>query len=120
MMSRSCVSWVGMAEILSTEIRSTGHAAANAVARLGCFFAPLLIANESSQTIGITMLCISIFATVCVMRLPETKGRAMVGVVDAETDESSTTEIVVTRRKDGRMLEAVLTVEPAQAAGELA
>ena len=39
----SCMTWVSTAEVLATEIRSTGHSAANAIARIGGFCAPFLI-----------------------------------------------------------------------------
>lgn len=63
--------------MLPTEIRSTGHAAANAMSRVGGFFAPFLVSSEDSRVVGFTMLIVSIFGTAAVLRLPETKGRAM-------------------------------------------
>lgn len=41
-MAATCTSWVMTAEVLSTEIRSTGHSSANAMARLGHFSALFL------------------------------------------------------------------------------
>lgn len=77
-MSGSCVSWVSTAEILTTEVRTTGHAAANAVARIGSLFAPFLVDGQSSLTKkGFIMLAIHCITVVCVSQLPETKGAHM-------------------------------------------
>lgn len=72
----SCVTWVSTAEILTTEIRTTGHSAANAVARIGAFASPYLVgSNNSMLTVGTIMLVISLFTAYCTSKLPETKGR---------------------------------------------
>jgi putative MFS transporter len=77
-MSGSCVSWVSTAEILTTEVRTTGHSAANAVARIGSLFAPFLIEGHSSLTKkGFIMLAIHCITVACVSQLPETKGAHM-------------------------------------------
>ncbi len=74
-MSGSCVSWVSTAEILTTEVRTTGHSAANAVARIGSLFAPFLIQGHSSLAKkGFVMLAIHLITIICVSQLPETKG----------------------------------------------
>lgn len=74
-MAGTCVTWISTAEILSTEIRSTGHAAANAVARIGGFCAPFLIAgNVSLITIGVVMLIVHLITACVASRLPETNG----------------------------------------------
>jgi len=86
-MSGTCVTWVSTAEILTTEVRSTGHATANACARIGAFFAPYIIAGENSGNgmvkLGVIMLFIHLFTAVCVSKLPETMGKSM-GAVDDE------------------------------------
>ena len=46
-MTGSCVSWVSTAEILTTEVRTTGHSAANAIARIGAIFSPFVIEGSS-------------------------------------------------------------------------
>ena len=77
-MAASCTTWVSTAEILPTDIRTTGHSAANAAARLGGFFAPYLVSSGNSQhTIGIVMLVISILISIIVSKLPETRGMTM-------------------------------------------
>lgn len=74
-MSGSCVSWVSTAEILTTEVRTTGHSAANAVARIGSLSAPFLIEGDSSLTKkGFVMLVIHFITVACVSQLPETTG----------------------------------------------
>lgn len=77
-MAATCVTWVSTAEILTTEVRSTGHATSNAMARLGAVFCPYVVQGHLSMTrIGLIMLCVHIFTALCVMKLPETKGRCM-------------------------------------------
>lgn len=78
-MGGTCVSWVSTAEILSTEIRSTGHSSANAMARLGAFFSPFLVDGHtmSLKTMGIIMLLVHWFTAACICQLPETKGSHM-------------------------------------------
>jgi len=77
-MGASCMTWVCTAEVLSTEIRTTGHSAANALARVGGFICPYLIGSDVSlATIGWVMLGIHIGVTICSFHLPETKGLAL-------------------------------------------
>jgi MFS family permease len=77
-MCGSCVTWVMTAEVLTTEVRTTGHSAANAVARIGSIIAPFLIVGNSSLTEkGLVMLAIHGMTVICVARLPETKGSHM-------------------------------------------
>lgn len=78
-MAATCTSWVMTAEVLSTEIRTTGHASANAIARIGAFFSPFLVDILPLQTLGIVMLVVHWFAAACVSTLPETKGASMGG-----------------------------------------
>ncbi|KAG7373938.1 major facilitator superfamily transporter [Nitzschia inconspicua] len=74
----SCVSWVSTAEILTTEVRTTGHSAANAVARIGSLFSPFLMEGHGSLlTKGLIMLVIHAVTVTCVSQLPETKGSHM-------------------------------------------
>ena len=66
------------AEILSVEVRSTGHSTANAMGRLGAFFCPFLVeGNMSLVEIGTFMLLIHLFTVFCLSKLPETRGREM-------------------------------------------
>lgn len=98
-MMGSCTTWVITAEVLSTEIRTTGHSAANAVGRLGGFFSPYVVAgNTSLPVVGIVMLFVHGFTAFCASRLPETKGKAIGRVNQASTgfaaeDISQATEL---------------------------
>lgn len=75
-MMGSCVTWVSTAEILSTEIRTTGHSAANAMGRTGAFISPYLVGtNNPIKSVGSIMLVIHIFTAFCACHLPESKGR---------------------------------------------
>jgi len=77
-MSSSCSTWIATAEILTTEIRATGHAASNAVARLGGSLSPYLVTDATPMaTIGSVMLTISLATTFAVAGLPETMGLSM-------------------------------------------
>jgi hypothetical protein len=70
--------WVGTAEILTTEIRNTGHAAANAWARLGGFLSPYLVKESTNKmVVGGTMLGVALLAALCAWGLPETKDHAL-------------------------------------------
>jgi len=77
MMSLTCTLWISTAEILTTEIRTTGHSAANAVARIGGFLAPFCVAQASTPTLAMTMAGVAIFAGVALSGLPETTGKSM-------------------------------------------
>lgn len=78
-MAATCTTWVSTAEILTTEIRTTGHAAANAVARIGGAASPFLIggANASYKATGTAMLAVSILTAFATWHLPETAGRGL-------------------------------------------
>lgn len=60
---------------------TTGHAAANAVARIGALLSPFLIEGSTRSLslwqIGVVMLVVHGFAVLCVSQLPETKGRRL-------------------------------------------
>ena len=65
-------------EILSTDIRATGHGAANAVSRLAGIVTPYIINDQTSLvTIGAFVFTISTLTAAATMQLPETAGRAM-------------------------------------------
>ena len=78
MMGATCMTWVSTSEILATDIRTTGHSAANAIARIGGSVSPFLITeNTPLLTIGIVMLCISLVTARFTSKLPETMGAEM-------------------------------------------
>lgn len=77
-MSATCATWVSTAEILTTEIRTTGHSAANAVARISGAFCPYVVSNTTPfRTIGALLLAISVSTCLFSWNLPETKGKRM-------------------------------------------
>ena len=53
-----CLSWVSTPEILPTTVRGTGHAVANAAARLGAFCCPYVVHNMKIplSTVGVTLM----------------------------------------------------------------
>ncbi len=73
-MAAACITWISTAELLSTSVRSTGHAAANSVARCGAFVSPFLVNEGSLSTIGVALLIASIIAALAASNLPETHG----------------------------------------------
>lgn len=77
-MSASCTTWVSTAEILTTEVRTTGHASANAIARLFGAFSPFVVSSSTHfPVIGTVLLCFGLLNAVTSYNLPETKGRGM-------------------------------------------
>jgi MFS family permease len=96
-MSASCATWVSTAEILTTDIRTTGHSAANAVARLSGSFSPYLLTNATPYpVIGGVMFAISLSTATCVWNLPETKGLNM----GAAAHHSKPTDPVIDRSSE--------------------
>lgn len=86
-MVASCTLWILTAELFSTEIRSTGHSAANAVARIGGFLSPYLVSGSAPLRIaGIVFLVVHFTAAFFTSRLPETKGVEL-GKATDESDE---------------------------------
>jgi hypothetical protein len=76
MMSLTSTCWVSTAEMFTTEIRTTGHSTANAVARIGGFVAPFCV-QSSPHTLIVTMAVTGIVAGIALAGLPETNGKAM-------------------------------------------
>ncbi len=50
-MGAACCTWVTTPELYTTEMRASGHAVANAFARVGSFFVPFLV-NTSGLTVA--------------------------------------------------------------------
>lgn len=85
MMGATCTTWVSTSEMLSTDIRSTGHGVANAMGRLGGFVSPYFITEGNSLAlIGVIVLFFSFITAECANRLPETAGKSM-GTIEATT-----------------------------------
>lgn len=91
-MMGSCVTWVSTAEILPTEIRTTGHSAANAMGRTGAFMSPYLLSAASIKLVGSVMLLIHLLTALCAYHLPESKGRDLghTSLEDCVEDEEDT------------------------------
>lgn len=88
-MLMSSVLWMYTAEILTTEIRTTGHATASAAGRLGCVAAPYLVRTSNSFVlIGSVMLGIHFVVAVILCWFPETGGRKL-GKSAMDDDDSS-------------------------------
>jgi hypothetical protein len=88
--------WVATAEILTTEIRTTGHSAANAFARIGGFCAPYLVQQSTPpMVIGSVMLGMAILTTLAVARLPETNGKTL-GLHPSQREEQDNTTMELT------------------------
>lgn len=78
MMAASCTTWVSTSEILSTEIRATGHGVANAMARLGGFFCPYIISEHTPiHRVGGFMFAVSVVTASFAWYLPETTGQSL-------------------------------------------
>ena len=88
-MAATCMLWVSTAEIFNTEMRGAGHSSANALARIGAFFCPLVVENDSSLVrLGVLMLLMHSFTAFCVSMLPETMDREMGLAFDERTEIS--------------------------------
>lgn len=78
MMGASCTTWVSTSEILSTDIRATGHGAANAMGRFGGFFCPYIISEGTPlRWIAIFIASVSLVTSYSSWQLPETAGKAL-------------------------------------------
>ena len=77
-MSSTCCTWVAAAELFGTEVRTTGHSSASAVARLGGIIVPFIVFSDIAfPYIGVIMLVVHYFVTILVMQTPETQGKEM-------------------------------------------
>jgi MFS family permease len=92
MMAGSCSTWVTTAEIYSTEIRTSGHSAANALGRVGAFISPYLVrSNTPITTVGAVMLAINAVTAFSAWYLPETKGVEIGHVTDEDQNSNTST-----------------------------
>ena len=77
-MAATSATWLHTSELLPTEIRATGHGLANASGRIGGLLCPFIITESSSlRLIGFLMFAVSVSASICSHRLPETAGMAL-------------------------------------------
>ncbi len=78
MMGATCTTWVSTSEILTTDIRATGHGYANAMARIGGFFCPYVISESIPlHHIGFFLFFVSCISAAVVSQLPETSGQRL-------------------------------------------
>lgn len=78
MMGATCTTWVSTSEILTTDIRATGHGWANAMARIGGSLCPYIISERNSmKSIGQFLFVVSCVAATVVWQLPETSGHKL-------------------------------------------
>ena len=75
-MCGSCTTWISTAEVLTTDVRTTGHAAANAVARLGGALSPYLV-TQATPMVGFILCGVSWMTAWAAAHLPETSGKSM-------------------------------------------
>ncbi|KAL7469539.1 hypothetical protein ACHAXS_009790 [Conticribra weissflogii] len=86
-MMGACVTWVTTAEILPTEIRTTGHAASNAMGRTGAFISPYLVGtNNPIKIVGCIMLVVHLMTALSAFHLPESKGHEMGHMLNDDED----------------------------------
>jgi MFS family permease len=77
-MGASCLTWVMTSEVLTTDIRTTGHSAANAVARVGGFVSPYIVEGDTDLLrAGVIILAVHVVTVFAVSCIPETKGRPL-------------------------------------------
>jgi MFS transporter, putative metabolite:H+ symporter len=79
MMGANSATWVMTPELFQTELRASGHAIANCMARLGAFAVPFLISSHHVDELVVS-ICLAIpcaIACVCVLMLPETSNKNM-------------------------------------------
>ena len=78
-MSGSCVTWTITAELLTTEVRTTGHSLVNAIARVTGGLSPFVVQGFGwpFSVVGVVLLVASLVTTAASWTLPETKGIAM-------------------------------------------
>lgn len=108
----SCVSWVSTAEILTTEVRTTGHSAANAVARIGSLLSPFLAQGHSPLVKkGLVMLTIHTGTVLCVSQLPETKGTHMGATTHQPHNENEVEEMALVESEQGTVHEVTNTTD---------
>jgi hypothetical protein len=105
MMGATSTTWVSTSEILTTDIRSTGHGSANAMARLGGFISPYIITQGNSLLlIGIIVSIVSLFTAEFASRLPETTGKSM-GDISNNSPPSPSNSNTNDNKKTGLMMD---------------
>ena len=70
-MGSSSVTWLHTPEILTTDVRGTGHALCNACARVGAGVCPFVVNSGGLQGVGWVMAAFGGVVCAAVWRLPE-------------------------------------------------
>lgn len=88
------VTWMHTAELLTTDIRTTGHSAVNAVARLFTLSSPYIVStNNSFEVVGIVFLVAHLVTALAAYQLPETKGHYLGHTSEEDEREDSGTMV---------------------------
>lgn len=76
--SANCITWITAAEVLTTEIRATGHSAANAMCRVGAVLTSYAVEGDTTlHQLAYMMIFVHALEVFCCVLLPETKGLAL-------------------------------------------
>lgn len=81
-MAASSVTWLTTPELLTVDVRGTGHAYCNAMARIGAFICPFVV-NGGLKPAGFTMLVVHVALVGAAVTLPES-------FIKARQDHSAT------------------------------
>lgn len=77
-MAASCVTWLCTPEILTTELRMTGHGFVNAASRIAAAITPFVVQRGTPRPeIALELLAVSVFVALISLLLPETAGKAL-------------------------------------------
>jgi MFS family permease len=81
MFGGKCATWISTTELLTTEVRTTGHGMANSVSRIGGFLSTYVLSHISSlPSVGLALFLISLWTASTASKLPETNAKEM-GIV---------------------------------------
>lgn len=98
MFGGTCATWVSTTEILATESRTTGHATANMVARIGTAISSYLLGRiYSLPAEGLVLFVVSLWTACTAGSLPETQYKEM-GVVQYPSRNTSASRAATSRR----------------------
>lgn len=96
LMSASCTTWVSTAEILPTQLRTMGHALANAIGRLAGSLSPFLVTSDHSYvTSGGILWIIGLATALCASRLTETTDQSLGWKKSNDTSEDGSVQELV-------------------------
>jgi MFS family permease len=108
MMGASSATWVITPELFKTELRASGHAISNCMARLGAFLVPFLVSSHK-VSVSVVSLCLAISCVIgclCAMVLPETSNKNM----DDESINPSRIQRIIDRANNKTIVSATDSV----------